>query len=177
MRRQKLNTSIYAKHPWKTEDVVWAYEKYLRRSKLFVKLRFAYFLVGVSFLSFALYRISVKQDLPALIFIILGMYFLLIYRIRLYFFSRNFQRLGYENRQVEWEINEDEIICRMLNLSETIFSWNLVNFILETSKGFIFSTQQGMFCWLPKYAFKNEEDITQFAYLAKDKVKNWQRIK
>ena len=78
---------------------------------------------------------------------------------------------------MEWEISNENIVYRMINLFETKMSWDLIQGVLDTPESFLIYPQEQMFYWLPKHAFENEEDIAQFVYLAKDKVKSWQEIK
>ena len=78
---------------------------------------------------------------------------------------------------MEWEISNGKIISRMINLYETKMSWNLRQRILDTPECFLIYPQEHMFYWMPKYAFKSDEDIAQFAFMSQNKVKNWQQIK
>ena len=86
------------------------------------------------------------------------------------------KQLNYENIQVEWEISTDKITHRMINLSESSFTWELIKSVLDTPYGFLLYLQKNLFYFIPKDGFSQPEDIAQFAYFAQDKVKNWQQI-
>ena len=172
-----MNQAIDLKYLWKTEDIVKAY-KYHRQSSIAYRIiDIAYLVIGISNIGIGLHGIFVEQRLESISSIIFGLLFLTIKRIQLYFYARSFKKLNYENKQVEWEISGDKIIHRMLNLSESTFSWDLIHGILDTPDGFLLYPQQNMFYWLPKYSFASKEDIAQFAFIAQDKVKNFQQIK
>ncbi|MBE9047982.1 YcxB family protein [Pleurocapsales cyanobacterium LEGE 10410] len=85
--------------------------------------------------------------------------------------------MNYENKLIEWEINNEKIVDRMINLYESTYSWELIRGVVDTPKGFLLYPQQHLFYWLPKSKFSSEEDIAHFAFIAKNNVKNWQQIK
>ena len=172
-----MNESIYLKYSWHTEDIVKAYKYHRRSSMAFKILDFAYPTIGITNIALGLYGVVIEQRLESVGSIIFGLFFLSINKIQLYFYGRSFKKLNYENKQVEWEISQDKILHRMLNLSESTFSWNLIHGVSDTPEGFLLYPQQNMFYWLPKKAFASKEDIAQFAFLAQDKVKSWQQIK
>lgn len=172
-----MNEPIYLKYSWHTEDIVRAYEYHRRSSTAFKIIDFVYPAVGIANIAIGLYGIAIEQRLESIGSIIFGLSFLTLKKVQLYFYARSFKKLNYENKQVEWEISQDKILHRMINLSESTFNWDLIHGVLDTPKGFLLYPQQNMFYWLPKYAFVNEEDIARFVYLAKDKVKNWQQVK
>ena len=172
-----MDKTISLKYIWKNEYIIQAYKYHRQSSRNYRRRNAVCFVIGIAQLIFALYKIFVEHDLPALIFMVSGIYLLLINKIQFYFYYRNLQRLNYENKQIEWKINAEKIIHRILNISESTFSWDLIYGVLDTPEGFLLYPQQHMFYWLPKKAFANEEDFAQFAYLAHNKVQNWQQIK
>lgn len=172
-----MNQTIYLKYLWKTEDIVKAYKYHRQSSTAYRIIDFAYPAIGIINIAIGLHGIFVEQRLESISSVIFGLFFFVIKQIQLYFYGRSFEKLNYENKQVEWEINHDRVIHRMLNLSESTLSWDLIHGILDTSEGFLLYPQQNLFYWLPKYSFADEEDVAQFAFIAQDKVKNWQQIK
>lgn len=172
-----MDETIYLKYPWKTEDMVTGYKYHRKSANVYRILEIVYIVIGISNIIFGLYGVFVNSDSGSWTSIIFGIFFLFINRINLFFFARNFKKLNYENKQVEWEISKDQIVHRMINLSESRFQWALIQGVSDTPEGFLLYPQKNMFYWLPKSEFKNEEDIAHFAFIAQDKVKNWQQIK
>ncbi|MEM7760605.1 MAG: YcxB family protein [Cyanobacteria bacterium P01_A01_bin.40] len=174
-----MNETIVIKHLWKTENVVVGY-KYYRQSKnsyrvtdLVYKISGTVFLVlGVCNLIFLL-----NLNFGSLFLIGSGIFLLLRNKINLLYFIHKCKQLKYENKQLEWEISEDKIVYRMLNLLETTLNWELIKGILDTPEGFLIFPHPNTYYWLPKSAFNNEADIAHFVFIAQDKVKNWQQIK
>ncbi len=172
-----MDETIYLKYPWKTEDIVTGYKYHRKSNNLYRVLAVIYLLIGIINIILGLYNVFIRSDYSYWSSIVFGTFFLLINKINLFFFAQNFKKLNYENKQVEWEINKDKIIHRMINLSESTFQWDLIQGISDTPDGFLLYPQKNMFYWLPKSEFNNEEDIAHFAFIAQDKVKNWQQLK
>ncbi|MEM7760604.1 MAG: YcxB family protein [Cyanobacteria bacterium P01_A01_bin.40] len=172
-----MDETIYLKYPWKTEDIVKGYKYHRKSANVYRILTIVYLIIGIVNICLGLYGIFVRQDSGSWSSVVLGIFFLFVNRINLFFYARNFQKLNYENKQVEWEISKDKIIHRMINLSESTFNWDLIQGISDTQEGFLLYPQKNMFYWLPKSAFNSEEDIAYFVFIAQDKVKNWQQIK
>ena len=171
-----MNEPIHVKYLWQTKDIVKAYKYHRRSSTAFKLLDLSYLAIGIVNIAIGLHGVIIEQRLESIGSIIFGIFFLVINKIQLYFYSRSFNKLNYEHKQVEWEIGQDKIVHRMINLAESTLSWDLVYGIADTPEGFLLYPQQNIFYWLPKEAFESKEDIAQFAYLAQDKVKKWQQI-
>ena len=171
-----MNEPIYIKYLWHTEDMVKAYKYHRRSSTIFRLMDFAYIAIGVINIAIGLYNVFIEQRFESVGSILFGLFFLVVNKIQLYFYGRSYKKLNYENKQVEWEISNDKIVHRMLNLSESSLNWDLIHGVLDTPEGFLLYPQQNLFYWLPKEAFDSKEDIARLAYLAQDKVKNWQQI-
>lgn len=173
-----MNKTIYLKYPWKTKDMVEGYKYHLKGSSLHRILKIFLLVIGIFTLGSGLLVILFKSfNSNSLFSIFIGLYCLFNYQITTFFFEQNLRKLNYENKQVEWEISEDKIVSRMINLSESILNWEIIIGIIDTPKGFLLYHQQTLFFWLPKKRFENDEDIAQLAFMAQDKVKNWQQIK
>ena len=172
-----MDETIYLKYPWKTEDIVTGYKYHRKSNNLYCILDIVYLVVGMVNIILGLYNVFVRSDPSSWSSILFGTFFLFINKINLFFFARNFKKLNYENKPIEWEISQNKIVHRMINLSESTFNWDLIKGILDTPEGFLLYPQQNMFYWLPKREFNNDEDIAYFAFIAQDKVKNWQQIK
>jgi|GEM_PF-2494520 len=174
-----MNQAIYLQHPWKIKDITTGFKYHLQSTPTF---RFLFILARIlaaliTLIVIIKYVIPLRFELAIIIDISEIIACLFIKRIFIYIFSYSYRKKKYENKQMEWEIGNDEIIYRMINLFETKMSWELIQGVLDTPECFLIYPQEQMFYWLPKYAFKSDEDIAQFTYLAQDKVKNWQQIK
>ena len=89
---------------------------------IFKIVDFAYLAVGIINIAIGLYEVFIQQKLESISSIAFGLLFFSFKRIQLYFYGRSFKKLNYENKQLEWEINKDQIVYRMLNLSESTLS-------------------------------------------------------
>jgi len=172
-----MDETIYLKYSWKTEDIVTGYKYHRKSTFIYRFLAIVYLFIGIFNVIWGLYRLLIYSDSSSWVSIIFGLFFLFINRINLFFFAQNFKKLNYENKQVEWEISKDKIVHRMINLSESTFQWDLIQGVSDTPEGFLLYPQKNLFYWLPKSTFNSEEDIAHFAFIGKDKVKNWQHIK
>ncbi|MGL5939402.1 MAG: YcxB family protein [Waterburya sp.] len=172
-----MDETIYIKYLWKSKDVVKAYNYHRKSSTLYRTLTIIYLIFGTYNLVFGLYRLIFTLNFSFLLSIAFGLFFLFYNRITVFFFARNFEKLNYENKQVEWEISKTKIVSRIMNLSESSFNWDFIQGILDTPTGFLLYPQKNLFHWLPKSGFANEEDIAHFVFIAQDKVKNFQQIK
>lgn len=174
-----MNKTIIIKHLWKLENIVIGY-KYFQKNKTSYRITdLVYKISGSALLAVALYNIIIRLNLnfETLLFTISGLFLLSAKKINHFYFINKIKQLNYENRQLEWEISEDKIVYRMLNLFETTLNWELIKGILDTPEGFLIFPQPNLYYWLPKSAFDNEADIAHFVFIAQDKVKNWQQIK
>ncbi|MGL5075961.1 MAG: YcxB family protein [Waterburya sp.] len=172
-----MDETIYIKYLWKTKDVVKGYNYHRKSSTLHRTLTIIYLIFGTYNLVFGLYRLIFTLNFSFLLSIAFGLFFLFYNRITVFFFVRNFEKLNYENKQVEWEISKTKIVSRIINLSESTFNWDFIQGILDTPTGFLLYPQKNLFHWLPKRGFANEEDIAHFVFIAQDRVKNFQQIK
>ena len=174
-----MNETIYAKHLWKIKDISIAFKYHLQSTPrckfLFILARILAALIILLIL--IKYIIPVRFELAILIDIAEIIACLFLKHILIYLFSYSYRNKKYENKQIQWEISSDEIIYRMINLFETKMNWDLIQGVLDTPECFLIYPHKQMFYWLPKYAFKSEEDIAQFVYIAQNKVKDWQHIK
>lgn len=112
-----MDETIYIKYLWKTEDIVRAYKYHLKSSTLYRILTVFYILIGIIHTSFGLFSFFSSRNLGSLFYIVIGLFFLFNNRITVFFFVRNFEKLNYENKQVEWEISKTKIVSRIMNLS------------------------------------------------------------
>jgi YcxB-like protein len=136
-----------------------------------------YLVIAIFHILLGLRSLLTLGDLGAISTIIVGLIFIFFSKFNLISFAHNIKRLNYENKEIEWEISRDKIVNRMINLTELTCSWELIRVVLDTPKGFLLYPQTNMFYWLPKQAFAKEEDIALFAFIAQNKVKNFQQIK
>ena len=171
-----MDETIHIKYLWKTKEIVTGYKYHQKSSNTYRIFGIAYFVIGIFNVVSGLYNVFVNHDSGSWLFVALGLYLLFANQIKLFFYARNCKQSNYENKQVEWEINKDIIIHRSINLSESKFSWDLIQGVLDTPDGFLLYPQKNMFYWLPKKAFNNEEDIAHFVFIAKNNVKNWQEV-
>ena len=171
-----MNKNIHLKYLWKVQDIITGFKYHRKSSTAYRILDIIYLIIGIKNILLGLRGIFILNNLGSLSTIVFGIFFLLINKLQLYFYGRSFKKLNYENKQVEWDFSQDKIIHRLINLSESTLSWDLIHGILDTPHGFLLYPQQNQFYWLPKAAFSNEEDITHFVFIAQDKVPNWQKI-
>lgn len=172
-----MNETIYLKYPWKTEDIVTGYKYHRKSTNAYRIVTAVYLVIGIVNIILGLYGVFIRSNSSSWSSVAFGSIFLFANKISLFFYTQNFKKLNYELKQVEWEINKDKIIYRMINLSESTFNWELIQGVSDTPAGFLLYPQKNLFYWIPKNAFNNEEDIAHFVFIAQDKVKNWQRIK
>ena len=175
-----MNETIIVKHPWKIANVILGYKYYKQSLRSYRISTLLSVVVGTLHLAIGIYIILSNNnyvDLNSLFFILSGIFLLFINKINFLYFVHRIKQLNYENKQLEWEIDRDKIVYRMLNSLEITLSWKLIKGILDTPEGFLIFPQHNVFYWLPKNAFDNESDIAHFVFIALDKVKNWQQVK
>lgn len=175
-----MNETIYIEHPWKIKDISTGFKYHLKSTTTLRIASIVARLTGITLMFTLILRYMLLDkflELKDLFDIVMIIFCLFINKILIYIFSYSYKRKNYENKQMEWQISSEKIVCRMINLFETKMSWDLIQGVLDTPECFLMYPQEQMFFWLPKYAFKSEEDIAQFAFIAQDKVKNWQQIK
>ncbi|MFM2313774.1 MAG: YcxB-like protein [Cyanobacteriota bacterium] len=172
-----MDETIYLKYPWKAQEAILGAKYHFNNSHAHKIINTIYLVIGIFHILLGLRSLLVLGDRGAISTIIIGLIFILFSKFNLISFARNIKRLNYENKEIEWEISRDKIVNRMINLTESTFSWELIQGVLDTPKGFLLYPQTNMFYWLPKQAFSKEEDIALFAFIAQNKVKNFQQIK
>lgn len=172
-----MNETIYLKYPWNTQEAILGAKYHLKNSLAQKIINTIYLIVAIYFILFGLYSLLVFGDFGGISSIIWGLFYIFLSKLNLILSARNIKRLNYENKEIEWEIDRDKIVSRIINLSESTYSWELIQGVLDTPKGFLLYPQKNMFHWLPKQAFTKEEDIALFAFIAQNKVKNFQQIK
>jgi len=173
-----MDKAIYIKHLWQTKDLVQAYKDHKKSSKYFWLSRLIVFGLGIINLLFGLFGLFSELSNKFAIFqIVIGLLLLMGEVMSNWFYQYRCKKIDYENRQVEWEVREDKIVYRMINLSESTFSWELIKGILETDQGFLLYPQKHLFYFIPKTGFQQPEDIAHFVFIAQDQVKNFQQIK
>ena len=172
-----MEAPIYIKYSWNTDDLVGAYKYHRQSSKYLWLSRFLIFGIGILNLAFGIFGLFSERSTEFAVFqLVIGLILLSRELIGNMIYKFRCKQLNYDNKQVEWEISQDKIVHRMINLTESTFMWELVIGVLDTPKGFLLYPQKNLFYFIPKEGFQNPEDIAQFAYLAQDKVKNWQQI-
>jgi hypothetical protein len=176
-----MNETIFLKHSWKAEELIKG-AKYHFKSSLPRKIvSIIYFILATCYILFGLYGLLIISSSGSMFSIFLGLLFLFLFlfrnKLNMFFFAKNVKKLNYENKEVQWEINRDKVIYRIINLAESTFSWELIQGVLDTPEGFLLYPQKNTFYWLPKAAFEKEEDIALLAFIAQEKVKNFQQIK
>lgn len=173
-----MDKAIYIKHLWQTKDLVQAYKDHKKSSKYFWLSRLIVFGLGIINLLFGLFGLFSELSNKFAIFqIVIGLFLLMGEVISNWFYQYRCKKIDYDNRQVEWEVREDKIVYRMINLSESTFSWELIKGILETDQGFLLYPQKNLFYFIPKTGFEQLEDIAHFVFIAQDQVNNFQQIK
>ena len=173
-----MDKAIYIKHLWQTKDLVQAYKDHKKSSKYFWLSRLIVLGLGIINLLFGLFGLFSEPSNKFAIFqIVIGLFLLMGEVISNWFYQYRCKKIDYDNRQVEWEVREDKIVYRMINLSESTFSWELIKGILETDQGFLLYPQKNLFYFIPKTGFQQPEDIAHFVFIAQDQVKNFQQIK
>lgn len=172
-----MDETIYLKYPWKAQEAILSAKYHFNNSLAHKVLDTIYLISAIYFILFGLYDLLVAGNLGAISSIILGLFYIFLSKLNLILFARNIKRLNYENKEVEWEISRDKIVYRIINLTESTCSWELIQGVLDTPKGFLLYPQKNTFHWLPKQAFAKEEDIALFAFIAQNQVKNFQQIK
>ena len=173
-----MDKAIYIKHLWQTKDLVQAYKDHKKSSKFFWLSRLIVLGLGIINLLFGLFGLFSEPSNKFAIFqIVIGLFLLMGEVISNWFYQYRCKKIDYDNRQVEWEVREDKIVYRMINLSESTFSWELIKGILETDQGFLLYPQKNLFYFIPKTGFQQPEDIAHFVFIAQDQVKNFQQIK
>lgn len=172
-----MNETIYLKYPWKAEELIIGAKYHFKNSLTHKIINTISLIVAISCILVVLFSLLVFGDLPKISIIIGGLYPILFSKLNLILFARNIKRLNYENKEIEWEISRDKIVYRIINLTESTCSWELIQGVLDTPKGFLLYPQKNIFHWLPKQAFTKEEDIALFAFIAQNNVKNFQQIK
>jgi hypothetical protein len=176
-----MNETIFLKHPWKVEELITGAKYHFKTSLARKIVNIIYFIVATYNILFGLYGLLIISSPGAIFSIFLGLLFLFLFLFRnkltVFFFAQNIKKENCENREVEWEISQDKIVYRIINLAESTFSWELIQGVLDTPKGFLLYPQKNTFYWLPKAAFEKEEDIALFAFIAQEKVKAFQQIK
>ncbi|MEL6439416.1 MAG: YcxB family protein [Cyanobacteria bacterium J06621_8] len=174
-----MNKTIIVKHLWKINNVIVGYKYYKKSLTSYHITTLFGFIIGIFNIFLGVYLILSNESRFAwdsLFCILTGIFLLSMNKINLIYFIHRMKRTKYENKQLEWEISEDKIVYRMLNLLETTLNWELIKGIIDTPQGFLI-LQPNLYYWLPKNAFNNDEDIAQFLLIAQDQVKNWQKIK
>jgi hypothetical protein len=174
-----MDETIYLKYIWKAQESITGAKYHSKNSVVPKIMNTIYLVIAIYFILVGLYGLLVFDDLGAISTIVLGLFYIFLSKLNLnlILFARNIKRLNYENKEVEWEISKDKIVYRMINLTESTYSWEFIKSVLDTPKGFLLYPQKNTFYWLPKKAFTKEEDIAVFAFIAQDKVKNFQQIK
>lgn len=173
-----MNETIYLKYPWKAQEVIIGAKYHFKNSYDRKIANIIYFVLAIFHILLGLYGLFVSH--PSSVFLILlGLYFIALSKLQFILFVRNIKRSNYEKKKVEieWEINRDKIVYRVINLTEFTCSWELIQGVLDTPEGFLLYPKKNRFYWLPKSAFEKEEDIALFAFIAQDKVKNFQQTK
>jgi hypothetical protein len=173
-----MDRTIFIKHLWQIDDLVQAYKYHKKSSKYFWLSRFIIFGLGIVNLLFGI--ISLFSGDPNMFNgfqLAIGLILIMSEIISNASYRYRCKKLNYAGRQVEWEVMKDKITHRMLNLSESTFTWELIIGVLDTPKGFLLYPQRNLFYFIPKSGFQQQEDIAHFAFLAQDRVKNWQQIK
>jgi hypothetical protein len=176
-----MNETIFIKHSWKAEELTKG-AKYHFKSSLARKIvSIIYFILAVCYILFGLYGLLIVSSSGAMFSIFLGLLFLFLFlfrhKLNMFFFAKNVKKLNYENKEVQWEVNRDKVVYRIINLAESTFNWELIQGVLDTPEGFLLYPQKNTFYWLPKAAFEKEADIALFAFIAQEKVKNFQHTK
>jgi len=173
-----MDKTIYIKHLWRTEDLVQAYKDHKKSTKYFWLSRLLVFGLGIFNLLFGLFGLFSELSNKFAIFqLIIGLLLMLAEVISNLFYKYRCKKINYDNKQVEWEVREDKIVHRIINLSESTFTWELIKGILDTPQGFLLYPQKNLFYFIPKSGFQQPEDIAHFAFIAQDKVKSFQQIK
>jgi len=173
-----MQAPICIKYSWNTNDLVRAYKYHKQSSKYFWLSRFIVFGLGIINLLFGIWGLFSNPSNKFAIFqIAIGLILLLSELISNAVYRYRCKQLNYENRQVEWEVGEEKIVHRLINLTESTFTWELIRGVLDTPKGFLLYPQKNLFYFIPKAGFQTSEDVAQFVYIAQDKVKNFQHLK
>ncbi|MGL5832651.1 MAG: YcxB family protein [Waterburya sp.] len=172
-----MNETIYLKYPWNTQEAILGAKYHLKNSLTQKIINTIYLILAIFHILFGLYSLLSLGDLGGISSIIWGLIFIFFSKLNFILFARNIKRLNYKNKEIEWEISRDKIVSRIINLSESTYSWELIQGVLDTPKGFLLYPQKNIFHWLPKQAFTKEEDIALFAFIAQNKVKNFQQTK
>lgn len=86
---------------------------------------------------------------------------------------RLYAQMPDRDKEMTWEITSDRVSWRTdIGLSE--LSWNGLTRVVKLSEGFLLYPNDRIFLWLPVHAFRNEVDVTNFAELAKTKVRQFE---
>ena len=173
-----MQAPIYIKYVWNTDDLVLAYKYHKKSSKYFWLSRSIIFGIGILNLLLGIFSLLSNSSNKFAVFqIAIGVFLLLIELINNTVYRHRCKQLKYDGKQVGWEVSEEKIVHRIINLTESTFTWELIIGVLDMPKGFLLYPQKNLFYFIPKDGFQAPEDIAQFVYIAQDKVNNFQYVK
>ncbi|MEL7077227.1 MAG: YcxB family protein [Cyanobacteria bacterium J06648_1] len=173
-----MEQTVHIKYIWNSEDLVRAYKYHKKSSRYFWLSRCFIIVFGIANLGFGILGLASQLSNSFAIFqLIIGLFLLMSEPISNRFYSYRCKRLNYDGREVEWAVSEEKILYRLMNLSESTFTWELIIGALDTPHGFLLYPQKNLFYFIPKEGFKNLDDVAQFAYIAQNSVQNFQQVK
>lgn len=80
-----------------------------------------------------------------------------------------YSRLPTKDKEITWEISPDSLVSKS-ELGSSQFIWSALTKVVYTSEGFLLYPNDYVCHWLPASAFRNHDDLTRFAELARDRV-------
>ena len=173
-----MERTIYIKYHWQTDNLVKAYKYHKKSSRFFWLFRLIRYGLGIFNLLFGVFGLFAEYSNNFAIFqLAIGLFLIFSELINNLVYRYRCRQLNYEQRQVEWQVEPNKIIYRMINLTESTFTWELIIGILDTPEGFLLYSQKNLFYFIPKSGFQQPEDVAHFVFMAQDNVKNYQQVK
>lgn len=86
--------------------------------------------------------------------------------------KKQFQLLSEKAPEVMAQITTERILLRTA-MSQSEFKWEALDKVVRTSDGLLLYTGPGALLWLPRDAFRKEEDFESVGEQARSRVKNY----
>ncbi|WP_265596388.1 YcxB family protein [Verrucomicrobium sp. BvORR106] len=78
--------------------------------------------------------------------------------------AKSFPAIG---QTIQWTFDEEKLVSETVG-ARSEFVWSKLILVRETKKGFLLFPQPRLAHWIPRTAFKNQEEIGQLKTLVKD---------
>ncbi|HEX2948786.1 MAG TPA: YcxB family protein [Armatimonadota bacterium] len=88
----------------------------------------------------------------------------------------NYSRRPDKNRKIVWQFSPERITIESQQ-NQAEFSWEALDVVVESPKGFLLYPNQEMFYWVPKAAFPNQDALASFTNIAGTKAPKYEVLK